>query len=139
MGSRSQRHVNVALGLDPIGYNELSSLSEPFMYTIYGIKNCSTMKKAFAYLDVQGIPYTFVDYKKQSPTLADLERWRTGFGELPVNKAGTTYRNLKADYEAADAAQQAALLVANPSAIKRPILEGPKVLLKGFNPGEWAL
>ncbi len=109
------------------------------MYTLYGIKNCSTVKKALAHLDAQGIAYTFVDYKKQPPTLDDLERWRAGFGELPVNKAGTTYRTLKADYEAADAAQQAALLVANPSAIKRPILEGPKVLLKGFNPGEWAL
>jgi Spx/MgsR family transcriptional regulator len=109
------------------------------MYTLYGIKNCSTVKKALAHLDAQGIAYTFVDYKKQPPTLADLERWRAGFGELPVNKAGTTYRTLKADYEAADAAQQAALLVANPSAIKRPILEGPNVLLKGFNPDEWAL
>lgn len=107
------------------------------MYTIYGIKNCSTMKKAFAYLDLQGIAYTFVDYKKQPPTLADLERWHTGFGELPVNKAGTTFRTLKAEYESADEAQQTALLVANPSAIKRPILEGPDVLLKGFNPEEW--
>ena len=107
------------------------------MYTLYGIKNCSTMKKAFAYLDQAGLEYTFVDYKKQPPALDDLQRWQAGFGELPVNKKGTTYRKLKADYEAADSEGQALILQANPSAIKRPILEGPDLLLKGFEPEHW--
>lgn len=107
------------------------------MYTIYGIKNCSTMKKAFAYLDAQGIAYTFVDYSRKKPTLEDLNRWQAGFGEMPVNKQGTTYRKIKEAYEAASPSQQAELLLANPSAIRRPILEGPGLLLKGFVPAEW--
>jgi len=108
------------------------------MYTIYGIKNCSTMKKALAYLDAQGLAYTFVDTSKQKPSLQDLERWREAFGDLPVNKSGTTYRKIKAEYEAADAAQQAALLREYSSAIKRPILEGPGgLVLKGFAPTDW--
>lgn len=107
------------------------------MYTLYGIKNCSTMKKAQAHLAAQGVAYTFVDYAKQPPSQADLERWQASLGELPVNKAGTTYRKLKADYEAADQAGQIALLRAHPSAIKRPLLEGEGRLLKGFVPAEW--
>lgn len=107
------------------------------MYTIYGIKNCSTMKKAFAYLDQHGLQYSFVDYAKQKPRLQDLERWREGFGEWPVNKAGTTFRKFKEAYESATPAEQAQLLLANPSAIKRPILEGPGQLLKGFDPEQW--
>ncbi|MBF2054068.1 MAG: arsenate reductase [Candidatus Sericytochromatia bacterium] len=107
------------------------------MYTVYGIKNCDTVKKALAYLKDKGLDYSFVDFKKQPPTATDLQRWAEGFGELPVNRQGTTYRKLKADYEATDAAGQLALLQANPSAIKRPILEGPDLLLKGFDPAQW--
>ena len=109
------------------------------MYTIYGIKNCSTMKKAFAYLDEQGLEYNFVDYKKQGPSLDDLARWSKGFGELPVNKRGTTYRKIKTDYETANDAEKSALLLENTSAIKRPILEGNGTLLKGFEPENWPL
>ncbi len=65
------------------------------MYTVYGIKNCNTMKKAFDYLRDKDIAYTFVDYKKQAPDTVTLQRWQAGFGELPVNKKGTTYRKLK--------------------------------------------
>lgn len=107
------------------------------MYKIYGIKNCSTMKKALTHLDAQGQAYTFIDYAKQPPTAEDLERWQKGFGELPVNKQGTTFRKFKEAWEAADAAGQAELLLQNPSAIKRPILEGEGVLLKGFAPELW--
>lgn len=107
------------------------------MYKIYGIKNCSTMQKAFAHLDAQGLSYEFIDYKKQKPTRADLERWKAGFGDWPVNKQGTTYRKLKEHYEAASDSQQADLLTQNPSAIKRPILEGEGLLLKGFEAEQW--
>lgn len=95
------------------------------------------MKKAFRHLDAHGIAYTFIDYKKQTPGIADLQRWQAGFGELPVNTRGTTYRTLKADYEAGDDAAKIALLQAHPSAIKRPILEGPDTLLKGFSAQDW--
>lgn len=95
------------------------------------------MKKAFRHLEAHGIAYTFIDYKKQPPGIADLQRWQAGFGELPVNTRGTTYRTLKADYEAGDDATKIALLQANPSAIKRPILEGPDTLLKGFSVQDW--
>lgn len=95
------------------------------------------MKKAFRHLEAQGLAYTFVDYKKQPPRLEDLKRWQAGFGELPVNTRGTTYRKLKNDYETADEATQLALLQANPSALKRPILEGPETLLKGFSATDW--
>ena len=91
------------------------------------------MKKAFQHLDNQGMAYTFIDYKKQPPTVADLERWQHHFGELPVNKRGTTYRKFKAEYEAADSPHQIQMLINNPSAIKRPIVEGEDVLLKGFD------
>lgn len=107
------------------------------MYTLYGIKNCSTMKKAFAYLEEQGLAYTFVDFNKQVPNQIDLNRWRKGFGELPVNKQGITYRKIKDAYEAATEGQKAAFLQEYPSAIKRPILEGEGLLLKGFEPDEW--
>lgn len=107
------------------------------MYTIYGIKNCSTMKKAMAWLDEQGVPYEFVDYAKRPPTQAELARWRKGFGELPVNKQGTTFRKIKEAYEAGDESQREAILLAHSSAIKRPILEGEGVLLKGFDPAVW--
>lgn len=107
------------------------------MYTIYGIKNCDTMKKAFAYLDKHKINYTFFDYKKQTLTLKDLERWHGGFGEWPVNKRGTTFRKLKAEYEKATDSQQAAILLDNLSALKRPILEGEGLLLRGFDSEQW--
>ena len=95
------------------------------------------MKKAFQYLEANGIDYTFYDYKKQSPQIKDLERWHKGFGELPVNKRGTTFRKLKEQYEGSSQAQQTKLLQENPSAIKRPILEGEGVLLRGFEPEMW--
>lgn len=107
------------------------------MYTVYGIKNCNTMKKAFDYLSEKGIAYTFVDYKKQAPDTVTLQRWQTGFGELPVNKKGTTYRKLKDSYENASTSEQMALLQAYPSAIKRPILESEGILLKGFEADQW--
>ena len=78
-----------------------------------------------------------MDYAKQPPGREDLQRWRAGFGELPVNRQGTTFRKIKAVYETANDSRKAALLQENPSAIKRPILEGDGVLLKGFDPATW--
>jgi arsenate reductase len=104
--------------------------------TLYGIPNCDTVKKARAYLDGRGLSYHFHDYKKAGVTAADLERWSEVVGwERLLNKAGTTFKKLPdADKADIDAAKAIALMVANPSMIKRPVVEGGKTLLVGFAP-----
>ena len=104
--------------------------------TLYGIPNCDTVKKARAYLDGRGLGYHFHDYKKAGVTAADLERWSEVVGwERLLNKAGTTFKKLPdADKADIDAAKAIALMVANPSMIKRPVVEGGKTLLVGFAP-----
>lgn len=104
--------------------------------TLYGIPNCDTVKKARAYLDGRGLSYHFHDYKKASVTAADLGRWSAVVGwERLLNKAGTTFKKLPdADKADIDAAKAIALMVANPSMIKRPVVEGGKTLLVGFAP-----
>jgi arsenate reductase len=104
--------------------------------TLYGIPNCDTVKKARAYLDGRGLSYHFHDYKKAGVTAADLERWSEVVGwERLLNKAGTTFKKLPdADKVDIDAAKAIALMVANPSMIKRPVVEGGKTLLVGFAP-----
>jgi arsenate reductase len=104
--------------------------------TLYGIPNCDTVKKARAYLDGRGLGYHFHDYKKAGVTAAELERWSEVVGwERLLNKAGTTFKKLPdADKADIDAAKAIALMVANPSMIKRPVVEGGKTLLVGFAP-----
>jgi arsenate reductase len=104
--------------------------------TLYGIPNCDTVKKARAYLDGRGLGYHFHDYKKAGVTAADLGRWSDVVGwERLLNKAGTTFKKLPdADKADIDAAKAIALMVANPSMIKRPLVEGGKTLLVGFAP-----
>ena len=96
--------------------------------TIYGIKSCSTMKKAFTKLDELSISYEFHDYKKQGIDKAMLQRWVNELGiEKVLNKRGTTWRKLTDEQKSeADASVDAAiaLLVENTSMIKRPIVEG---------------
>lgn len=103
---------------------------------LYGIPNCDTVKKARAYLDGRGVAFTFHDYKKAGVEAADLKRWAGQVGwEILLNKAGTTFKKLpdgdKADL---DEAKAIALMQANPSMIKRPVVEGEKTLLVGFKP-----
>jgi len=104
--------------------------------TLYGMPNCDTVKKARNYLDGRGISYHFHDYKKAGVTAADLERWSEVVGwEKLLNKAGTTFKKLPdADKADIDAAKAIALMVANPSMIKRPVVESGKALLVGFAP-----
>lgn len=104
--------------------------------TLYGIPNCDTVKKARNYLEARGISYHFHDYKKAGVTAADLERWSEVVGwERLLNKAGTTFKKLPdADKANIDSAKAIALMVANPSMIKRPVVEGGKTLLVGFAP-----
>ena len=104
--------------------------------TIYGIKNCSTMKKAFDWLDAQGTDYVFHDYKKAGIDPETLERWCETVGwEALVNKRGTTWRKLDPDSQSISGPDDAiALMVAHPSLIKRPVVEGEGgLLLAGFD------
>jgi len=115
--------------------------------TIYGIKSCSTMKKAFTKLDDLDISYDFHDYKKQGVEKETVQRWVNELGiEKVLNKRGTTWRKLDdSQKHAADASVDNAidLLVENTSMIKRPIVEGQladkdqAVLLCGFDEAEF--
>ena len=107
---------------------------------LYGIPNCDTVKKARTWLEAQGIAYTFHDYKKAGADAAKLAEWCAAAGwDKVLNRAGTTFKKLpdadKADLDAAKAVQ---LMAANPSCIKRPIVEHPGGLLVGFKEAEWA-
>jgi Spx/MgsR family transcriptional regulator len=107
--------------------------------TIYGIKNCDTMKKARAWLDKAGIDYAFHDYKISGIDKAHLERWSREAGwEMLLNRAGTTFRKLPdKDKEGLTAAKAIKLMIEQPSMIKRPVLEAGKTLLIGFKPDDY--
>lgn len=117
--------------------------------TIYGIKSCSTMKKAFTKLDELGVNYNFHDYKKQGIDKDSVQRWVDELGiDKVLNKRGTTWRKLTDEQkQAADANIDNAidLLVTNTSMIKRPIVEGQladknngqPILLCGFDEAEF--
>ncbi len=104
--------------------------------TIYGIKNCDTMKKARAWLDAAGIAYAFHDYKAAGIDKAHLDRWSKEVGwETLLNRAGTTFRKLpEQDKEGLTAAKAIKLMMEQPSMIKRPVLDTGKALLVGFKP-----
>ena len=105
--------------------------------TIYGIKNCDTMKKARAWLDKRGVAYDFHDYKTAGIERAELERWCKKAGwETVLNRAGMTFRKLPdKDKTALDEKKAIALMLAQPSMIKRPVLDlGGGKLLVGFKP-----
>ncbi len=104
--------------------------------TIYGIKNCDTMKKARAWLDGHGVPYAFHDYKTQGIDRARLELWAGSVGwETLLNRAGTTFRKLPdTQREGLGAAKAIALMLEQPSMIKRPVLDLGGRLLVGFRP-----
>lgn len=108
--------------------------------TLYGIPNCDTVKKARGWLDEHGLAYTFHDYKKQGADPVRLRDWVEQAGwEKVLNRAGTTFRKLPdADKAGLDAAKAVAIMAANPSCIKRPIVEHDGSLLVGFRPDEWA-
>ena len=109
--------------------------------TIYGIKNCDTMKKARAWLDKHGIDYVFHDYKTAGIARDRLEQWSRKVGwETLLNRAGTTFRKLPdKDKANVDARKALALMLAQPSMIKRPVLElGGGKLLVGFAPEIYA-
>lgn len=108
------------------------------MITLYGIPNCDTVKRARAWLDEQGLPYQFHDYKKQGVPADRLPGWMAALGwDKVLNRAGTTWRKLDDATKAAvtDAASATALMREQPSVIKRPIVEWDDGRLSlGFSP-----
>ena len=108
--------------------------------TLYGIPNCDTVKKARAWLAARRLAYTFHNYKQAGADPVKLAEWCAIAGwETVLNRAGTTFRKLPdADQQGLDAATAAAIMTANPSCIKRPIVEHPGGLLVGFKPDVWA-
>jgi len=109
--------------------------------TIYGIKNCDTMKKARAFLDKRGLDYDFHDYKTHGIERGKLEGWAKKVGwETLLNRAGTTFKKLPdKDKEGLTGKKAIALMLAQPSMIKRPVLElgGGKIMV-GFKPDDYA-
>lgn len=106
------------------------------MLTVYGIPNCDTVKKARTWLSERGIAYDFHDYKKEGIDEARLDAWIARLGWEPLlNRAGTTFRKLgDADKQGLDAAKAKRLMLAQPSMIKRPVLERGDTLFVGFKP-----
>ncbi|MEN9933227.1 MAG: hypothetical protein RIS17_1800 [Pseudomonadota bacterium] len=108
--------------------------------TLYGIPNCDTVKKARSFLNERGLAHDFHDYKKAGVPAEALARWVARWGwEAVLNRAGNTFKALpEADKAGLDAAKALLLMQANPSMIKRPIVEGDGVALIGFKPDQWA-
>jgi arsenate reductase len=105
--------------------------------TIYGIKNCDTMKKARAWLDKRGVDYAFHDYKTAGIERERLERWEKKVGwETLLNRSGMSFRKLpEKDKQEVDGRKAITLMLANPSMIKRPVLDlGRDRLVVGFKP-----
>jgi len=107
--------------------------------TLYGIKNCDTMKKARAWLDARKIGYEFHDYKSHGIDRVQLEKWVKALGwETLLNRAGTTFRKLPdKDKENLTEKKAIALMLAQPSMIKRPVLDAKGRLTVGFRPEEY--
>jgi arsenate reductase (glutaredoxin) len=108
--------------------------------TLYGIPNCDMVKKARSWLDAKGVAYAFHDYKKAGIDAVTLNRWADAAGWEPLlNRAGTTFKKLSdADKADVDRVKAIKLMIANPSMIKRPVVEGAGPLLVGFKPDDWA-
>ena len=106
------------------------------MNTLYGIKACDTMKKARTWLDGHGVEFRFHDYKMEGIDKKTLEAWVKELGwEAVLNRAGTTFRKLpEADKDGLTAKRAVALMLAQPSMIKRPMLDVGGKLHAGFKP-----
>ena len=116
------------------------SLTAPAV-TCYGIRNCDTMKKALAWLDEHGVSYHFHDYKKSGIDSGRLHAWSKAIGwKTLINTRGTTWRKLTPEQQAIDTQSAAVqLMQANPSLIRRPVLEtAGGQLLVGFDPALYA-
>jgi arsenate reductase (glutaredoxin) len=110
------------------------------MIKIFGIKNCDTMKKAFAWLTENGVAYEFIDYKKDGVAAAHLPDWTARAGwETLLNKRGLMWKKLSdAERTDVDAAKALQLMTQYPALIKRPVLDTGSQLLVGFSPETYA-
>lgn len=110
------------------------------MLTLYGIRNCDTVKRARAWLDEHGVAYGFHDYKVAGVEADRLAGWVDRLGwEAVLNRTGTTFRKLPdADKADLDAGRATALMLAHPSAIRRPVVEGADALIAGFSADRYA-
>jgi arsenate reductase len=117
----------------------ISRMPSPKAVTIYGIRNCDTMKKARAWLDRRGVAYAFHDYKTAGIERARLEGWAREVGwETLLNRGGTTFRKLpEKDREGLVEKKAIALMLDRPSMIKRPVLDVGGRLLVGFKEPEY--
>ncbi len=108
--------------------------------TMYGIKNCDTIKKARSWLDKHGVTYAFHDYKAAGIDKPSLDRWSKQVGwETLLNRAGTTFRKLpEVDKADLNERKAIALMLAQPSMIKRPVLDLGGRVLVGFKPETYA-
>ena len=107
---------------------------------VYGITNCSTVKKARTWLEENGIDYIFHDYKKEPASIAQLEAWEKEVSwERLLNKKGTTWRKLSTEEQEAviNANSANQVLTKNNSMIKRPLIESPKGIILGFDEAEY--
>jgi Spx/MgsR family transcriptional regulator len=109
------------------------------MRTLYGIKNCDTVKKARKWLDARGVEYTFVDLKQDAPAKSRLQRWcKTAGWETLLNRRGQTWRQLDdSQKQNIDAGTAVALLQQYPMLIKRPVIENGEHVLVGFNEADY--
>ncbi|MDP3136688.1 MAG: ArsC family reductase [Burkholderiaceae bacterium] len=110
------------------------------MITVHGIVNCDTVKKARTWLEGRGLDYQFHDFKKQGVPEAALDVWIKAVGwERLVNRKGTTWRRLDPAVQGGvtDAASARALMLANPSVIKRPVVQWGKDVTVGFDTDAW--
>jgi arsenate reductase (glutaredoxin) len=107
---------------------------------IYGIRNCDTMKKAFAWLETHGVAYEFHDYKTAGVMTAELTRWCHAKGwETMLNRAGSSFRKLQdSDKQNLTQDKAIALMIGNPSMIKRPVLDMDGTIEIGFKPERYA-
>lgn len=111
------------------------------MITLYGIPNCGTVKKARQWLDDRSLAHTFHDFKKQGVPQERLDAWLAAVGwQKLVNRQGTTWRKLAPEQQAAvvDAASARQLMLAQPSVIKRPVVEAGGRVLVGFDTEAYA-
>ena len=110
--------------------------------SLYGIRNCDTVKRARQWLDEHQVPHVFHDFKLQGVPLAELDQWLSACGwEVLLNRQGTTWRRLDDATRAAvtSSSSARALMLATPSVIKRPVVAwaGTGVITVGFKPEDW--
>jgi arsenate reductase len=108
--------------------------------TVYGIRNCDTMKKAFAWLEAHGVDYAFHDYRKAGVPLERLAAWAKAVGwEQLANTRGPTWRKIpEADRSGLDQVRMLRLLQQHPSAIRRPVVEWDRGVTVGFDPAQFS-